>query len=65
MIHSLTPNADGTYTLKSYSDDASVNLAVPEGFSITPYSDPKYLYFDSDANETFDELSLLLYHKQL
>ena len=54
----LTPNADGTYTLKSYSDDASVNLAVPEGFSITPYSDPNYLYFDSDANETFDELSL-------
>lgn len=55
----LAPNADGTYTLKSYGDEASVNLAVPEGFSITPYSDSSYLYFDFDANETFDELSFL------
>ena len=56
----LTPNADGTYTLKNYwGADKSVKITVPSGYEISPYSDSQYLSFDAVLDRDYDYVSLL------
>lgn len=50
----LAANADGTYTLKEYAGDGAVNIGVPEGYAISPYSDETFLGFHDTAGDDND-----------
>ncbi len=54
----LVQNPDGTYTLKAYWGDGSANIAVPEGYEMSPYSDENYFSFDYTGNGDFDEVNV-------
>ena len=51
-------NADGTYTLNSYWGEGSVNIGVPQGFEVSPYSDDTYLAFVDTYNKDLDSVYL-------
>ncbi len=56
----LTPNADGTYTLKDYwGGDQGVKIAAPAGYELSPYSDDQYLYFDAVLDRDYHYVSAL------
>ena len=49
-------NADGTYPLYDYYGVGRVNIGVPEGYEISPFSDENYLLFTDTADELFDDV---------
>ena len=50
-------NADGTYTLTHFfGKDSSVNVAVPEGYEVSPYSDSEYLTFTDTSDQPFNDI---------
>ena len=49
-------NPDGTYTLKSAAGEGSVDIAVPEGYEISSYSEGSYLSFTDTFGLDFDEV---------
>ncbi len=50
-------NADGTYTLTHFfGKDSSVNIVVPEGYEVSPYSDSEYLTLTDTLGQPFNEI---------
>ncbi len=54
----VTPNADGSYTLKNFLGDGSVNIGAPDGYALNPYSDETYLAFTDTNEQDFDDVYL-------